>query len=325
MPYKVPVAGQQGKKPLPGQNPPGAKPKPKPAGAGNKELSYDSNLDMAPEEFSGYLPSIKSDDHLVWSGDDSLDDGSAPGSVTIAFDDPELIAMQASAVGSGVHPDGGSAGNLALNSDSSTDQPLYQFFLDDGSDGSSGAGTASTSGNLALNTDTSGDKPLYDFFLNSGASTADAGAGSTNPQGDVSLFATNDAGQTTDSSTDGQVGGLTSFPALAQGSTSEPNLFTDGATASEPNLSPDGSNLQTASSNSDTNLFTDGSDSLLSMSDSNTNLFTDPSYDSLAQLPAGGGTGDLTSGSDSSLFTDSLSAGTDMFARRARNIRRQEL
>lgn len=349
VPINVPIAGQQGQKPVPGQKPPGAK---KPA-AKSKSLSSDADvddtwndeiaLDLTPVEFAGSFSPVTSNDFLVSSGA-SLDDGSTPGSVTVAFDDPELIAMQGAAGGNSANSNGGStatgsnptgnqiasvttagitgnlapndgssanepsyqlflddgsnnnpSGNLASNGESSADPPSYQFFLDDGS-GANPAG--STSGNVvASNAGTSNDPPLYDAFLD-GASTAGAGVFSSSPGNDVSLSSSSPAGSDvslfwTDNahmaagpSVDNTVAELTSFPGLSSGGISSSSL---GTAAGTSNLEP--------------NLFMEGSDM------------------TLAGLPAGDETYSFNSGADPSLFTDSLSAGTDLFSRK---VRRQE-
>lgn len=352
VPIKVPIAGQQGKKPLPGQKPPGAK---KPA-AKTKNLSSDVDdssddeiaLEMTPVEFSGHFSPVTSGDYLVSSGA-SLDDGSTPGSVTVAFDDPELIAMQGDTVGNtansnsgstvaGSNPTGneiasatpdGTTGNLALNDGSSANEPSYQFFLDDGSsdnptgnlasngessadqplyqyfldDGSGATPDGSTSGNIASNAGTSIDPPLYDVFLDD-ASTAGAGVFSSSPEddvslfsnslvgGDVSLFYTDSADLATVPSVDNQGALLTSFPDLSSG-----DIFSSSA------------GIDLGTSNPDPNLFMDGSDL------------------TFAGIPAGddGGTYALNDGADPNLFTDSLSAGTDLFSTTARKLRRQEM
>lgn len=318
---KVPVAGQQGKKPLPGQKPPGAKK----GAAGTKELSSDDvdsssddeiALDMTPVEFSGHSSPVTSDDYLASSGA-SLDDGSTPGSVSVAFDDPELIAMQGGPVGDiansnsgseifGSNPSGdvtastandGSTGNLASNGGSSADEPSYQFFLGDGSGGNP---TGSTSGVVASNAGTSDDSPLYDAFLDD-ASTAGAGVfssspegdvslSSSSPMGDVSLFNTDNVDPGTGPSVGDQVASLTSFPDLSQGDISSSTDLLAGT-----------------SSNSEPNLFMEGSDM------------------SLTGLPVESVTNSVDSGSDPGLFADSLSTGTDMFSDVARKVRRQEL
>lgn len=347
---KVPIAGQQGKKPLPGQNPPGAK---KPT-AQTKELSSDVDgstedeiaSDMTPVEFSGHFPPVTSDDYLASSGA-SLDDGSTPGSVTVAFDDPELIAMQGGPVGDIADSNSGSAiagsnptgdviasastddttGNLALNDGSSGHEPSYQFFLDDGS-GNNPAGS------LALNSGSSTDRPLYqDFF--------DEGSGA-NPDGSSSGDVVSNAGTSTDSPLydafldDASTAGAGAFSSSPEDDVSlsssslvggDVSLFyTDNAeVATGPSVDnpvteltsfpelPQGdkpsSFLETdpGTSNPEPNLFMEGSDM------------------SLAGLPAEGGTSIFNDGVDPGLFTDSQSTGTDIFSNTARKLRRQEL
>lgn len=315
---------------------------------------------MTPEEFSGHLPSINSDDRLAVSGA-TLDDGSNPGSVTVAFIDPELTAMQANAAGvvansgsgstiaesnppgdmtSGAIGNGisGSTGNLALNSESLTNEPSYQFFLNDGSGGNPGDVTASTSGNVALNAGPSADPPLYDYFLDN-ASDGSAGLFSSGAMGDVSLFSNTIADPGKSNPTDDQLVLSTSFPDLPQGnipvslpgtdvlatSNPDPNLFNEATNVetpnSEPNLFTEGSDP--AGFSSDPSLSTQGSD--LAMFSSDPSIFTQGSDLNVATLPAEGGTQSSISGSNSGLFADSLSAGSDLFSNVARKVRRQEL
>lgn len=348
--YKVPIAGQEGEKLPPGNSPPGAKPKPK-AAAGNKELSYndDDDSDMTPEDFSGHLPSIKSDDNLAWSGD-TLDDGSAPGSVTVAFDDPGLIAQQASVVANNAKPDAGSntialnpskdsvaaddsgfAASLVSNSGTSADEPLYQAFLDDESSHDSGAEDQIASGNIAASPNNSGDEPLYKFFLEN---TPTAGSGvSGASQGDISLLATNNVNSDKGSSAPNLFTEGSDFKASM--SDSGTNLLPEGsnsmtASNNEPNMLTDGSNLLTASNN-EPNLFTDVSNLSGLTSNFAANMLTDGSeygY-SLGGPPTDSGmgiAGGSLGGSDSNLFAGSLSAGTELFARTTvRKVRRQEL
>lgn len=374
IPVKVPIA-QQGRKPLPGQKPPGAK---KPA-AKTKKISYNTDsesddevasdnvdddwddeiasddvdgdsedaiaLDTTSEEFAGYFSPVTSDDYLASSGA-SLDDGSTPGSVTWAFDDPELIAMQDASDGDNANSNSGlnnaesnptgdviasattgsTTENLGWNDESSADEPPYQFFLDDGSGNN-------PTGNLALNSGSPADRPLYQDFLDDGSS----GSADTNTSGDVA----SNAGTSTDSpfydaflddaSTAGagvffsspEDDALLSSSSPAGGDvslfdTDSADLGTDPSADNQvagltslPELSSgdiSGSSLETdpGTSGSEPNLFMEGSD-------------TDP-----GGLLAEGEAPISNDDADPSLFTDGGLTGTDVFSNTARKVRRQK-
>ena len=347
VPIKVPIAGQQGKKPLPGQKPPGAKP------SKTKSLSSDADvddssddelaLDLTPVEFAGSFSPVTSNDQLVSSGA-SLDDGSTPGSVTVAFDDPELIAMQGAAGGdiansdsgstaTGSNPTGGqiasaatdgTTGNLAPNDDSSANEPSYQFFLDDGSN-------SNPTGNLASNGESSADPPSYQFFLGDGSGAnpdvgtsgnvvaSNAGTSNDPPLYDAFLDDASTAGAGVFSSSSGDdVSQFSSSPVGGDASL----FWTDSADmAAGPSV-----DNQVAELTSFPGLSSgDGSSSSLGTaagtSNSEPNLFTEGSDMTLAGLPVGDQTYSFNNGADFSLFTDSPSDGTDLFSRK---VRRQE-
>ena len=227
--------------------------------------------------------------------------------------------MTSGAIANGVS---GSTGNLALNSESLTNEPSYQFFLNDGSGGTPGDVTASTSGNVALNAGTSADPPLYDYFLDN-ASDGSTGLLSSSAKGDVSLFSTTIADPGTSNPTDDQILVSTSFPDLPQGNipVSLPGTDVLATSNPDPNLFTEASNVETP--NSEPNLFTAGSDPAVFSSDPS--IFTQGSDLNVATIPAEGETQSSISGSNSGLFADSLSAGSDLFSNVARKVRRQEL
>lgn len=301
---------------------------------------------LTPVEFSGYFSPVTSDNYLASSGA-SLDDGSTPGSVTVAFEDPELIAMQGGSVGDIANVNSGSTagsnspgdgtastatdgvtGNLASNDGSSADGPSYQFFLDDGS------GDHST-GNLALNSGSSADQPLYQDFLDDGSSANpdgstsgdiafNAGTLTDSPLYDVFLddasntgagvYSSSLADDVSISSSSPMGGDVSPFNTDSADVGTGPSVDSQvaGSLTSFPEIS-----LGDISSSS---LGTD-----LGTANSEPNLFMEGSDLTLAQLPTGDGTFNFNDGADPSLFADSLSSGTDIFSTTARRLRRQEL
>lgn len=359
VPIKVPVAGQQGKKPLPGQKPPGAK---QPA-AKTKNLSSDADVnassddeiasDMNPVDFAGSFSPVTSNDYLASSGA-SLDDGSTPGSVTVAFDDPELIAMQGATVGNiansntgsnsaGSNPPGnqiasattdGITGNLASNDGSSANEPSYQFFLDDGSGNN-------PAGNLASNGASSADTPLYQYFLDGGSGAkpdgstsgnvaSNAGTSNDSPLYDAFLDDASTAGAGVfSSSPENDVSLFSGSPEKDVSlSSSSPvggdvSLFyTDSAdVATDPSVNNQMAALPSFPELSPGDMFSSSLGTAAATSNSEPNLFMEGSDMTLAGLPAGDGTYTFNAGADPGLFADSLSAGTDLFSRK---VRRQE-
>lgn len=346
---KVPIAGQQGKKPLPGQKPPGAK---KPA-AKTKNLSSDADVDdssddelasdLTPVDFAGSFSPVTSNGGLVSSGA-SLDDGSTPGSVTVAFDDPQLIAMQGTAGGNIANSNSGSTatassptggqiasattdgttGNLASNDGSSANEPSYQFFLDDGSNNN-------PTGNLASNGESSADPPLYQYFLgdgsgaNPGGSTSgnvvasNAGTSNDLPLYDAFLDDASTAGAGVFSSSSGNDVSLSSSSPVD----SDVSLFRADSADVAAGHSVDNQVAEFTSfpGLSSGDISSSSLGTAAGTSNSEPNLFMEGSDMTLAGLPAGDETYSFNNGADLGLFADSLSTGADLFSRK---VRRQE-
>jgi hypothetical protein len=305
------------------------------------DFSIDGDIisDMTTEEFAGHFAAIHSDDNLASSGDDL--DGSTLGSVMVAFEDPELIALQPAAVVGGnvnsaghlaatgdltasVFGDGasGSAGGFVPSTPPADDLPS-NFFLDDGSKKSPGP---TPSAEITSTAGSGGDEPLYNIFFddtsNTGAGEFTALTAPEQPLTDPNNYASEPT--------------LT-FPNLASAGTeiNDASLFytnDDKGTAgtaptpdpqiAESNRQGEGAESYSLLPATTGDLF--GTSSISTSATSpEPNLFTTEGTDSsnLASLPA-------AADSNTDLFADSLSAGSDLISSSsstARKIRRQEV